>query len=64
MALLTTADAAVELAISARTLSRWAKEGYVRPAFVTRSGGYRWDLDDLKAQLRAKQDEDGTLPAP
>ncbi len=53
--LMNTADAAAELAISPRTLSRWARDSYVTPAFVTRAGTYRWDLDDLKRQLGEKQ---------
>lgn len=50
-----TAEAADALGIARRTLSRYAREGIVRPAVVLpgRRQGYRWDLDDLRRQLRA-----------
>lgn len=56
-ALMTTEEAARELAISPRTLSRWAYDGYVQPALRTRRGGYRWDIDDLRRQLAEKGQE-------
>ena len=54
--LLTTTEAAKALGVSARSLSRWAKEGRISPAMNTaggdqRSGRYLWDLNDLRAQL-------------
>jgi DNA-binding transcriptional MerR regulator len=53
--LVSTEDAARALGISARTLTRYASDGRITPAVVL-SGGkrnhYRWDLDDLRRQLR------------
>jgi DNA-binding transcriptional MerR regulator len=48
----TTAMAARELGVSRRTLSRYASEGILRPTMVLPSGHMRWDLDDLRRQLR------------
>ncbi|MGI5129530.1 helix-turn-helix domain-containing protein [Pseudonocardia sp. CA-107938] len=50
--LLSTGEAARALGLSTRSLARWAKEGMVTPALVTPGGQYRWNLDDLRRQLR------------
>jgi DNA-binding transcriptional MerR regulator len=50
--LVPTADAARMLGISARTLARYAQQGAVRPALVLPSGHLRWDVADLRRQLR------------
>lgn len=50
--LVTTGTAAREVGISAATLTRWVARGLVSPAETTAGGHYRWDLDDLRAQLR------------
>jgi DNA-binding transcriptional MerR regulator len=50
--LVPTADAARMLGISARTLARYAQQGVVRPAVVLPSGHLRWDVTDLRRQLR------------
>jgi excisionase family DNA binding protein len=49
--LVSTGEAARSLGISARTLARWAQEGLVTPALTTAGGHYRFDVDDLRAQL-------------
>ena len=54
--LLSTADAAKLLGTSARSLSRWAREGLVTPAAVLPGGALRWDMKELRAQL-AKRDD-------
>jgi excisionase family DNA binding protein len=54
---ITSPQAAKELGIHLVTLQRWAKAGIVKPAFRTAGGRYRWDLDDLKRQLRERKDE-------
>jgi excisionase family DNA binding protein len=50
--LLTTAQAARLLGISSRTLVRYAEKGYVKPTMVLPSGHRRWDLEDVRRQLR------------
>jgi excisionase family DNA binding protein len=50
--LLTTAEAAKLLGVSRRTLARYAADGKIFPTVVLPSGHYRWDLDDLRGQLR------------
>jgi excisionase family DNA binding protein len=54
--LLTTAEAAQALRVSLTTLQRWAKAGIVEPTLRLPGGRFRWDLDDLKRQLRARRD--------
>jgi DNA-binding transcriptional MerR regulator len=56
--LVPTGVAAREIGVDVRTLQRWAAEGLVKPALVTPGGHLRWDLDDLKAQLRDKRQRD------
>jgi excisionase family DNA binding protein len=56
--LLTTAEAARELGISARTLAQWAKDGTATPVLTTVGGHHRWDLDALVAELRAQRQRD------
>jgi DNA-binding transcriptional MerR regulator len=53
--LVPTAEAARELGVGVRTLQRWAAEGLVEPDLVTPGGHQRWDVDRLKADLRALQ---------
>ena len=54
-------EAARALGINTRTLARWVQEGRVTPALITAGGHYRFDLDELKAQLvelaRKKREE-------
>jgi 8-oxo-dGTP diphosphatase len=52
---LTTGQAARALGLSIDSLQRWAKDGLVTPAFITRGGRYRWQLDDLLSQLGGGQ---------
>ena len=55
---MTTAEAARELGVSRRTLLRYVERGYLTPAVVLPSGHLRWDLDDLRQQLRALRERD------
>lgn len=55
--LLRTAEAARALGVSAATLRRWARAGKVAPASKTLGGQDRWDLDDLREQIRKLQAE-------
>ncbi len=51
--LLTTTEAARAIGVSRGTLYRWWKgEGVVEPDSVTIGGQARWDLEDLRAQIR------------
>lgn len=54
--LVTTGVAAAAIGVAHNTLYEWWKAGTVTPALVTPGGHARWDLDDLKAQLRANRD--------
>lgn len=49
--LATTAEAAKALRIDPATLSRWARQGKVTPAYTTPGGQHRWDLEDLRRQV-------------
>jgi excisionase family DNA binding protein len=51
-----TGEAARELGVPTRSLSRWAKEGRVTPAMVTPGGQYRFDVEDLRQQLKAENE--------
>jgi MerR HTH family regulatory protein len=48
----TTATAAKAIGVGVSTLQRWAARGLVTPALRTPGGQARWDVEDLKAQLR------------
>ncbi len=50
--LLTTGELARELGLSARSVARWAQEGQLKPTLVTPGGQYRWELEDVREQLR------------
>jgi excisionase family DNA binding protein len=59
--LLTTAEAAKALRVSLATLQRWVTAGTVTPTLRLPGGRFRWDLDDLKRQLRkATESADGS----
>ena len=64
---MTTGKAAEALGVSLTTLQRWAHQGLVTPALRTAGGHFRWDLDDLRGQLRAMDptaQHDSTKPEP
>ena len=48
----TTRVAAKAIGVGVSTLQRWAARGLVTPALRTPGGQARWDVEDLKAQLR------------
>ena len=56
--LLSTGEAARALRLNSRSISRWAKQGLIKPALVTPGGQYRWDLDELREQLRTLRTRD------
>lgn len=49
--LLTSAELAAKLGLSTRSISRYAKEGKITPALRTPGGQYRWDLEQVKAEM-------------
>ena len=59
--LVSTGRAARALSIAPRTLQRYLEAGIVKPADQTAGGHYRWDVDDLRRQIRQHLDdrEDG-----
>lgn len=48
-------EAAKALGVDRSTLARWWHDGLVQPELVTAGGHARWDLEDLKRQLREKR---------
>ena len=64
--------AAEQIGVGLSTLQRWAAAGQVTPAWRTPGGQARWDLDDLRRQLRIKppattgepMPEPATMPEP
>jgi predicted site-specific integrase-resolvase len=53
--LVPTEVAAKAIGVSRRSLVRWWKAGTVTPALVTPGGHARWDVEDLKRQLREQR---------
>ncbi|WP_233159244.1 MerR family transcriptional regulator [Pseudonocardia sp. MH-G8] len=51
--LLLTAELAAELGVSARLIQQYRQEGTLVPTLETPKGHARWDLDDVREQLRA-----------
>jgi predicted site-specific integrase-resolvase len=47
--------AAKAIGVSRRSLVRWWNDGDVTPALVTPGGHARWDIADLKRQLKEKE---------
>jgi predicted site-specific integrase-resolvase len=56
--LVSSAEAAKAIGVHRSTLARWRAAGYVAAAVVTPGGQSRWDVDDLKRQLRDKPPPD------
>jgi excisionase family DNA binding protein len=50
--LLTTGELARELGVSRGAVLKWANDGLITPAFTTPGGHLRWDLDDVRRQVR------------
>lgn len=51
--LLTTGEAAREIGIAGKTLSKYVRDGKIKPTFRLPSGHLRWDIEHLKTQVRA-----------
>jgi DNA-binding transcriptional MerR regulator len=50
--LVSTGEAARQLGISRRTLAHYAQTGQLQPSLVLPSGYYKWDVEDIRRQLR------------
>lgn len=50
--LLTSGELAEELGIAPRTVARYVRDGWLVPAETTMGGHYRFDLDDVRRQIR------------
>ena len=50
--LVATGEAARALSVSVQTLQRWVREGIVIPTATTAGGHHRWDIEDLREQVR------------
>jgi DNA-binding transcriptional MerR regulator len=53
--LLSTGQAAKAIGVAPRSLSRWVTEGLINPTLITPGGQFRFDLDELKAQLQERR---------
>lgn len=42
----------MHLGVHRRTLARYAERGWLKPTLVLPSGHMRWNLDDLRRQMR------------
>jgi excisionase family DNA binding protein len=52
MRLLSTGELARELGVSRAAVLKWANDGLITPAFTTPGGHLRWDLEDVRRQVR------------
>lgn len=50
--LITSGDLARKLGLSRRTISQYAKRGWITPALETPGGQYRWRYEDVLAEMR------------
>lgn len=55
--MLTSAQAAKVLGISARTLTRYAERGQLIPTLTLPSGHLRWSLEDIRRQMRELREQ-------
>jgi predicted site-specific integrase-resolvase len=53
--LVSSSVAAQALGVDRATLWRWAKDGLVTAALRTAGGHLRWDVDELRQQLRSRE---------
>jgi len=51
--LVTTAELARALGLSARTIQRYRQSGLLEPELVSAGGHARWDIDRVRSQLRS-----------
>ncbi|MFD1516702.1 MerR family DNA-binding transcriptional regulator [Pseudonocardia yunnanensis] len=48
----TTGELTKELGLSVRTVQRYRREGWISPVLVAQGQHARWDIDQVKEQLR------------
>lgn len=60
----TSREAAESLGVGLSTLQRWASQGVVTPAWRTPGGQARWDVADLRRQLKMPDTEDVPVTEP
>lgn len=53
MPYVSTGEAAKALGVSIRSLQQWAKDGLIEPDHYTAGGHMRWDVERVRAELRA-----------
>jgi excisionase family DNA binding protein len=58
MRLLSTGELARELGVSRGAVLKWANDGLIVPAFTTPGGHLRWDLEDVRRQVRELRQRD------
>ena len=51
--LVTTAELARALGLSARTIQRYRQTGLLEPDLVSAGGRARWDVDKVRSELRS-----------
>jgi DNA-binding transcriptional MerR regulator len=51
--LVTTSELARALGLHMRTIQRYRSEGLIHPEVETKGGHARWDIESVKAELRA-----------
>ena len=56
--LVSTSVAAKAIGVSQSTLVSWVNKGMIQPHFTTMGGHYRWNIERLKAEIRAMQQRD------
>lgn len=55
--LVTSGELAEELGISARTVSRYVREGLLTPTETNLGGHYRWDVNQVREQIRKLREQ-------
>ncbi|WP_188990591.1 MerR family DNA-binding transcriptional regulator [Saccharopolyspora thermophila] len=50
--LISSAELARKLGLARRTISHYAKQGWITPAVITPGGQYRWRYKDVLAEMR------------
>jgi len=55
----TTGELARELGISPRTVARYVRSGLLAPTETTLGGHYRWDVEEVREQIRKLREEQG-----
>ncbi len=56
--LLTTGEVAKELGVSHAAVLAWVRDGKLSPTLTTPGGHHRFDLDDVRRQLRELRQRD------